>query len=178
MKTYWVWVQWWWACPRRCLSVSQNILSKLVNTSRCLRCYLKPNKHNKQMQQRLPSKQAGRLRQMSNDLLKPSIQIDFLHWGEGTCCPPSGPGALCSSHTHFSFLRRISLFWAAKTHQRLPDLWRMSHIFKRNVHIKSKNKLALEIGGLCCKENIFKENNVTFPRQTWFSSKPPLPSLY
>ncbi len=141
MKTYWVWVKWWWVCLRQWLSVSQNILSKLVNTPLCLEgCYTKPNKHNKQIQQLLLRKQAERLRQMSNDLLKMSIQIDFLHWREGTCCPSSGPGALRSSHTHFSFLVRTGLFWAAKTHQRAS--WKCLICLKRNVHIiiKSKNK--------------------------------------
>lgn len=103
-----------------------------LNTSCTWGCYLKQNKHNKQMQPLLLRKQTERLRQMSNDLLKLSIPIDFLHWRKGTFSSPSGSGALCSSHTHFSFLMRTALFWAAKIHQRLHDLWKMSHTCQRN----------------------------------------------
>lgn len=49
MRTYWVWVKGWWVRLRQWLSASQNILSKLVHTSLRPRCFLKPNKHNKQM---------------------------------------------------------------------------------------------------------------------------------
>lgn len=79
---------------------------------------------------------------------------------EGTFCPPSGPGAPRSSHTHtqthVSFLMGTALFGAAKILQRLEKYV----IYVRGI--KSKNKTHRNLQEAPTPWETFIENNAAF----------------